>query len=58
MPTAFSFVPVAVPVCGWLLASLVIFAIHYMACWRRRAHLVGHLSQVRDVLSSRVGWVG
>ncbi len=46
MPNTLSFVPVAVPILGWLLAMLLIFVVHFLASWRRRSHLVGHLPKV------------
>lgn len=57
MPSTLSFVPVAVPILGWLLATLLIFVVHFMACLRRRAHLVGNLPKVST--GGRVGgWRG
>ena len=55
MPSTLSFVPVAVPVLGWLLATILIFVVHFLACWRRRAHLVGHLPQVSKAPESEAG---
>ena len=48
MPSTLSFVPVAVPVLGWLLATILVLVVHFLACWRRRAHLVGHLPKVSE----------